>query len=306
MTLLLFIAGVALVGTAVRLVIHAVVLPRVQISRHLRGIQGYGWEGAAPADDVDLRTRVNTVVTGFAERLGTSMMTRFPKITALRRQELAAAGYYDISPETVHGFRVIAALGLPVLAFLYVLVTVGLSPISVMIVVLAGVFGWLLPASVIRRRGRARLDQIDRDLPELIDLLTATVEAGMGMGASVAMVADRFDGALGDELRLTLKQQTLGNSNEQALSDMASRCDTPSVRAFVRTVTRGESMGVSIAPMLRELAVDVRRRRRHAAKEKMMKAPVKLLFPLMLLIFPALMVVILFPAGYTLAQNLSG
>jgi tight adherence protein C len=87
---------------------------------------------------------------------------------------------------------------------------------------------------------------------------------------------------------------------------MATRCDTPSVRAFVRTVTRGESMGVSIGPMLRELATEVRRRRRHAAKEKMMKAPVKLLFPLMLLIFPALMVVILFPAGYTLAQNLSG
>jgi tight adherence protein C len=306
MTWLLFIVGVVLVGTAVRLVIHAAVLPRLQISRHLRGIQGYGWEGAAPAGDLEIRTRINTAVTGFAERLGTWMMTRFPKVSSLRREELAAAGYYDISPETVHGFRVIAAAGLPVLAFLYVLATVGLSPISVVIVMLAAVFGWLLPASAIRHRGRARLEQIDRDLPELIDLLTATVEAGMGMGASIAMVADRFDGALGDELRLTLKQQTLGNSNEQALSDMAARCDTPSMRAFVRTVSRGESMGVSIGPMLRELATDVRRRRRHAAKEKMMKAPVKLLFPLMLLIFPALMVVILFPAGYTLAQNLSG
>jgi tight adherence protein C len=306
MTLLLLIVGVALVGTAVRLMVHAIVLPRVQISRHLRGIQGYGWEGAPPADAVDFRTRLNDAVTGFAQRLGAWMLSRFPKVSALRREELAAAGYYDISPETVHGFRAIAAVGLPVLAFLYVLATVGLSPISGMIVVLAAFCGWVLPASLIRRRGRARLDQIDRDLPELIDLLTATVEAGMGMGASIAMVSDRFDGALGDELRLTLKQQTLGNSAEQALSDMGARCDTPSVRAFVRTVTRGESMGVSIGPMLRELATEVRRRRRHAAKEKMMKAPVKLLFPLMLLIFPALMVVILFPAGYTLAQNLSG
>jgi tight adherence protein C len=291
----------------VRLLIHAVVLPRVQITRHLRGIQGYGWEAAAgQTSDVDLRTRLNTAAVGFAERLGKWAMTRFPDIKALRRGELSAAGYYDASPEAVHGFRVIAAVALPVLAFLYVLATVGLSAISAAIVLVAAVGGWMLPAVVVRRRGESRLSQIDRDLPDLIDLLTATVEAGMGIAGSIGLVAGRFDGALGDELRLTLKQQTLGISSTQALGDMVERCDTASVRSFVRTVTRGESMGVSIGPMLRELATEVRRRRRHAAKEKMMKAPVKLLFPLMFLIFPALMIVIMFPAGYTLAQNLTG
>ena len=94
-----------------------------------------------------------------------------------------------------------------------------------------------------------------------------------------------------------MKQQSLGMSIHQALEDMAERCHTPSVRPFVRTAGRGESLGVSIGPVLRELSSDQRRRRRQAAREKMQKAPVKMIFPLMFLIMPALMIVLMYPAG---------
>jgi tight adherence protein C len=87
---------------------------------------------------------------------------------------------------------------------------------------------------------------------------------------------------------------------------MAERCNSPSVKAFVRTVTRGESMGGSIGTILRDLAQDQRNRRRQAASEKMQKAPVKMLFPLMFLIFPALMIELAYPAIYSLMHNLSG
>jgi tight adherence protein C len=95
-----------------------------------------------------------------------------------------------------------------------------------------------------------------------------------------------------------MQQQSLGMSIQDALDEMVERCDTPSVRAFVRTASRGESLGVSIGPVLRELSSDQRRRHRMTAREKMQKAPVKMIFPLMFLIMPAIMIVIFYPVAY--------
>jgi tight adherence protein C len=163
-----------------------------------------------------------------------------------------------------------------------------------------------LPATAIRRRGQRRLDRIDAALPELIDVLTATVEAGLSFASSLAMCADRFDGPLGQELRLTLREQSMGLSTNAALENMRERCDTQSVRAFVRAVSQGESLGVSIGAMMRNLASETRKRRRTVAQERIQKAPVKLLFPLIFLIFPSLMVVLLYPALHRILTVFSG
>src|SRR5205807_209817 len=122
------------------------------------------------------------------------------------------------------------------------------------------------PSILINRRGRVRLEKIDRALPQLVDLLVATVEAGVAFGAALGTVAARFTGPLGDELRLTLQQQSLGVSTERALSGLAERCDTSYIRAFVRTVVRAESHGISIGPVMRHLSNDIRQRRRDAAR----------------------------------------
>lgn len=305
MTFLLFAFGVFLVGYTVRLIVYAVVLPRIRISTHLRSVQGYGFESRVEAG-TSARARLSESISQLAERTGRSAIRQVPSLHPLTHSELAAAAIYDVSPEAVHGYRVFAAVSLPVV-FLFLIASSGaLSPITILLVVASGAAGWMLPAMIIHRRGQKRLYELDRSLPDLVDLLTATVEAGMGVGASMAMVANRFKGALGEELRLMIKQQSLGMSTAEALEDMGERCDVPSVRAFVRTITRGESMGVSIGPILRELAVDTRRRRRQSAREKMQKAPVKLLFPLMFLIFPALMLLLMFPAAYSLLHSLSG
>jgi tight adherence protein C len=87
---------------------------------------------------------------------------------------------------------------------------------------------------------------------------------------------------------------------------MVERVDTPSVRAFARTVIRAESLGVSIGPIMRNLATDMRRRRRQAAQERVQKTPIKMLFPLMFLIFPSLFIVLLYPAMYTILHELGG
>jgi tight adherence protein C len=302
----LFALGIGLVGVSGRLIARAVVASRLQLKAHLREIRDYGFEPVYVEQDMSLNDRLKRALKRLAVRAGGGLMKRAPSIPALTRSDLSAAGFYDISPEAVHGYRFLAAVGLPTLFLLMVSAGGKVSGLQLLLILMGGLAGWQVPAFIIRRKGSARLDDIERQLPELIDLLIATVEAGMGFVASLGLVSEKMTGALGDELRLTMKQQTLGISIQTALDDMAERCDCQSVRAFVRTASRGESLGVSIGPVLRELSSDERRRRRQAAREKMQKAPIKMIFPLMFLIFPALMIVLMYPAAYSVMKNMSG
>jgi tight adherence protein C len=160
--------------------------------------------------------------------------------------------------------------------------------------------------TLVRRRARQRAQEIDYELPNLIDLLVVTVEAGLGFTGSLQLAAERFGGPLGDELRLTLQEQSMGLSTNEALRNLLERCDTPLMRSFVRSVLQGETLGVSIGQIMRDLAVDMRKRRRSAAEERAQKAPIKLLFPLVFLIFPAMFVVILGPAVFSLLDTFGG
>lgn len=304
MTLLLFVIGVGLVGVAGRLLARAIVVPRLQLKAHLREIQDYGFESAADAEEISSIARFKRAFGRLAERLGGFLLRRVPSLPALQKGDLTAAGYYDISQESVHGYRAMVAIGLPGVLFLLMSSAGSIGALEMLLLLTSLAAGWQLPAFVIRKRGSSRLDEIERQLPEMIDLLIATVEAGMGFSAALKLVGDRMRGALGDELRLTMKQQSLGMSIQQALDEMVGRCDTPSIRAFVRTAARGETMGISIGPVLRELSSDQRRRRGQAAREKMQKAPIKMIFPLMFLIFPALMIVLMYPAAYAVMKNL--
>ena len=119
-------------------------------------------------------------------------------------------------------------------------------------------------------------------------------------------LAERMEGPLADELRLTLREQNLGLSLDRALRNMLERCDAPAVRAFVRAVAQGEVLGISLGQIMRELAGDMRTRRRQIVQEKAHKAPIKILFPLLFLILPSIFVVVLFPGLYSIMQTLSG
>jgi tight adherence protein C len=306
MTILLVLFGVVLVATSGRLFAHAIALPRLRLRRHLLAIHDYGFDSGAAEDEAPSDGRLKDAVRRLADRLGRFAMTHVQALKPLARGDLAAAGFYEIEPETIHGYRALAAAVLALLVGLVALAAGGLSLITILCVAAGAALGWQVPAVLIRGRGSRRLNEIDKDLPELIDLLVATVEAGMGFGGSLKLVAGRLTGPLGDEIRLTIRQQNLGISTAEALDDMLERCDTLSMRSFVRTVVRGESMGLAIGPILRELTVDIRRRRRQAAQERMHKAPVKILFPLMFLIMPALMIVLFYPVAHAVMTGLSG
>jgi tight adherence protein C len=303
---LLFIIGVLFIAGTAALVARALALPRMRMSSQLRQIESYGFAaadviGEFPATESSLRSRLNELAAQVGRRArGRGWRAPVPLI------KLRAAGVYTIDPDVFHGYRVTAAVTIPVFLLLTRLHSASLSPLWVLIIVFTASLAWFAPALLVETRAQRRMDKIDRDLPELIDLLTATIEAGLGFAGSLQLVADRFHGPLGQELRLTLHEQSMGLTTDEALANLLERCETPSVRAFTRAVSQGETLGVSIGTMMRNLAAETRKRRRQTAKEKIQKAPVKMLFPLVFCIFPALFLVLLFPALYRVLEQLGG
>jgi tight adherence protein C len=300
----IFAIGLLLLGGAVALLVRVWAFPRLRVEGQVRQIETYGFSQEsepAPGERVGPGP-----LAALVEGAGRWAMHNAGLLRPLERRELLAAGIYDRSVEAVQGVRVIAAIGLPALILVLALLAGSVSLLTILLACVLAVLGWLLPATAVRTRGQQRLDRVDAALPELIDVLTATIEAGLGFAGSLALCAERFDGPLGQELRLTLQEQTMGLSTNAALENMRERCDTPSVRAFVRAVAQGESLGVSIGAMMRNLATETRKRRRARAQERIQKAPVKMLFPLIFLIFPSLLIVLLYPALHNVFTTLHG
>ena len=143
---------------------------------------------------------------------------------------------------------------------------------------------------------RSRRDAIRSDLPDALDLLAVSVEAGLGFDAAVTKLTEHMSGPLIDEFALTLNEIRVGEARPVALRKMAERVDAAELSNFVRAVIQADQLGISLGRILRVQATDTRLRRQAAAEEKAMKAPIKMLFPTVLLIFPAMFIVILGPA----------
>ena len=296
----ILLLGVALTAACVALLGRAVALPRLRALSRLGQIDAYGFS-AAGEGGAQVPRAVTGVLNQLAKNLGSFLAGRMRGLSeADSKSELMAAGMYRTAPATLVGYRVICALSF-LTAGLGLASTAGLAgPLSLFLVVISVAVGWLGPVTVVRRRARTRLERIDRELPELVDLLVVSVESGLGFSSSMQLAAERLEGPLGDEMRLAMQEQTMGLPTDQVLANILTRSDTPSMRSFVRSVRQGESLGVSIGQILRSLAVEMRKRRRSAAEERAQKAPIKILFPLALLIFPALFVVLLAPAMFKL------
>ena len=159
-----------------------------------------------------------------------------------------------------------------------------------------GLIGYLLPDTFVTMKTRSRRDRIGADLPNALDLLAVSVEAGLGFDAAVARLCERIHGPLAEELRLTLQEMRIGESRENALKKLATRTDVPVIASFVRAMVQADQLGMSIGRILRVQANDARLKRQAAAEERAMKAPVKMLIPTVLFIFPAMFLVVLGPA----------
>jgi tight adherence protein C len=299
--MILLILGVVLLAVAFLIVGRALITSRMNTVGSVTGIAQYGFSSNVRVDDVESRSILNDLA-GFVGEVASGRIGA--RREGLLRQHLVSAGIYRVSARMLLGYEVLGAVALPAV-WLWLTLTNGASTTFAIVgAVIMGVLGWLAPVSIVQRRAKQRLGEIDYALPELIDLIVVTLEAGVGFTGSIDVASDRITGPLGAELRLTSQEQRMGLTITEALENFQKRCPTDTVRTFVRSIVQGERLGVSMGQIMRALAVEMRMRRRALAEEMAHKAPVKMLFPLVFMIFPAMFVVLLGPAMYQIIDTL--
>ena len=174
----------------------------------------------------------------------------------------------------------------------------------VALLVLGGVMGALLPFAVLNSIIRERQKQILRQLPEFLDLLCVSVQAGLSFDSGIAKIVDRMKGPFVEECQRMQRDVRMGMMRKHSLQQMARRCDVQEVYLFTTSIIQAERLGTSIANTLVNQADNMRERRRQAAKAEALRAPVKIVFPLVLFIFPALFVIVLLPSLLFLLKNM--
>ena len=303
--LLVLIGSLLLMGTAFALLAKAAGMSRARTADTLAQIDAYGFAEAPPT--LQTAGAARGILDAVASLLGQAFAARLSGLRETEiRQELMAAGLYSVTPKRYIGYRVISLISVPLL-MLWLWVVTGLpAGLGVVFVAIGAMMGWVTPSVIVRHRIDRRYADVEQELPELIDLLVVTVEAGLGFSGSLNVASTRIKGALGDELRLALQEQNMGLSVEDALRNMLGRCETPAMRAFVRSLLQGEMLGVSIGQIMRNLADEMRKRRKAAAEERAQKAPIKILFPLIFMIFPAMFSVLLGPAIFSMLDSFAG
>lgn len=216
--------------------------------------------------------------------------------------KLAQAGYpFQLSAPEWIGFKLLC-VGVGLIVGVVVLLLSGGQLAGFAVLLGCLLFGFVGPEFWLSRQVTQRQAAILKQLPGMMDLLTVSVEAGLGFDQALARVAEKSKGPLAEEMERMQGEIQMGNSRASALTRMATRVGVEELRSFAAAVTQAEKLGVSMAPVLRVQALDMRRRRRMDAQERAMKAPVKLLFPLILFVFPALFIVILGPALLNILQ----
>jgi tight adherence protein C len=303
--IVLLLLGLVLLAAAVALISRSLIDARLRTADNLGQIGRYGFAGTTV--DLEPSTGFRGFIDSAASTVGTFLTEHLHLINEERlRKNLVAAGMYRTSSRMVIGYSVLGAVLLPLLGIWLCVLGGASTKLTVLAAIFLAVIGWFAPGFLVQQRAEGRLYRIDRGMPELIDLLVVTVEAGLSLSAALQLAGERVRGPLGDELRIVLQEQRMGLTPVQALENMVGRCPTPAVESFARAMMQGQLLGVSVGQILRSLAIEMRKRRRANAEQQAQKAPIKMLFPLVFMIFPALFVVILGPAVVSVFHALHG
>ncbi len=203
--------------------------------------------------------------------------------------------------------RVMGAKGLGLIVgvvLVFLLLGFGLKPM--LYAVLAGAAGFFLPDLLVYNAGMKRQEEMRKGLADALDMLTVCVEAGQGFDAAILQVARTVSGPIAGEFARVLSEMQIGKSRGEAFSSLGERTTAPELKNFVSTLVQADRLGLPIASVLREQTKEMRVVRRQRAEEKAQKVTVKILFPLLLCIFPALFIVIIGPGALQIMDAFSG
>jgi len=300
MLFVIFVGLVCLAASAY-FVGDAVTMPARERRTSVRRAAQYGaFKSALGQAQRPFRERV---LAPLGERLAKWTLKLHPKTTieGVSTRLLAAGLGRSISPTAFLAFKSGLAIVGVFLGILFGGALASAGGVLFCSVAFAGI-GFIAPDFVVSAKARSRKDSIRAELPDALDLMAVSVEAGMGFDGAISKLTEHMDGPLADEFALTLSEIRIGEARPDALKKLAARTDTPELNSFVRSIIQADQLGISLGRILRVQATDSRLKRQAAAEEKAMKAPIKMLFPTVLFIFPAMFLVILGPAFLNLSK----
>lgn len=290
-------------------IIKTKVVPDNQVHQRLRNLQGT--EGriiTSHADELKQIPFLDRTVVPLLRRFENFMIRFAPSgIHNTVEQKLMLAGKSDKwSP---NGFITVWLICMAIFFGIgYIVVTKKGLPYtqSVLFSWLSVAVGAMLPFSMLNSAIRKRQKAIDRQLPEVLDLLSVSVRAGLSFDGALRKITDRMTGPLIEEFKRMQQDVRMGAPRARALQAVAKRCDVEDLYLFITAVIQAERLGTGMGKTLNNQADNMRERRRQKAKAEALKAPIKIIFPLVLFIFPAIFVVVLLPSILSLIHNLMG
>lgn len=270
------------------------------VQRRVEKLRGSARQ-AVPDLSLPLTDRVVTpILDSLADRvlaiLPTTLLATIKKKLILAGRPMNPSGYIVTTGAAMGVFAVLA---------IALMVAMGgeLQAQQLLIVIAFAAVGAVLPYLWLVNRIGRRQSVIVKSLPDAFDLITTCVEAGLGLDAALSRVAEKVEGPFADELSQTLREIGLGRSRSEALKELGERTGVQDLMTFVNAIIQGEQMGTSVGQILRVQSEHMRVRRRQRAEEQAQKAPVKMVFPLVLCIFPTLFLIILGPGAITIYQT---
>jgi len=216
-----------------------------------------------------------------------------PAAEKLERRLRSAGVYMD--PATFTAVKLVLMIALMLGAMLLTSKAAIEAGIKLLIMLGAGIIALLLPDYTVRFIAGARQDSMKKQLPDMMDLLSVSIDAGLGFDAALKRALDKFTGALKEEMTIASMEIAMGKPRRDALSDMAERCDIAELKILTAAIVQSEQMGTPIKNVLKTQSAQLRANRKQAAQEKGMKAPVKMMLPMVAFIFPVLLIILMGP-----------
>jgi len=303
--LLLVVIVVAAAGSVVAYAVLSTMNERATVRESLRRLEGYQLQDVRSEEM--LRPFDERVLSPLGTGLASFAKNRSPAgyVDGVRRKLEQAGNPRNVDADQIMALKVVGGVLVGVW-FLLFFVILGwkFGLLTILIWLGSSVVSFFGPDLWLNRVVNARKHEIAITLPDLLDLLTISVEAGLGFEQALDRTCAAIPGALAQEFTRMLQEVRLGSSRADSLRAMELRTDVPELRSFVLAMLQADTFGISIARLLRSQAEEMRIKRRQRAQEQAQKAPVKMLFPLAFCIFPAIFVIVLGPAVITISETL--
>lgn len=307
---IIMVAGVACIFLALFLVLAALTAGSKETMGVNRSLEVLEKFTSAPRElrgdlDAPFADRVLLPLLAKAQGLGQRLTPEDANARVHEKLERAGNPPGWTADRVVAGKVVGFAVGLVVSLILTIVMGANLA-ISMLLVIGASLAGYMAPNLYLYQRAYDRAELMQKELADAIDLLTISVESGLGFDAAVAQVAKNTEGPLAEEFSRLLQEMQIGRGRSDALRSLAERTSLPDVRGFASAMVQADSFGIPIGQVLRVQSSEIRVKRRQAAEEKAQKVPVKILVPLIFCILPTLFIAVLGPAGIGIMDSFSG